>query len=404
MALTFESIAALEYVSHVDVEQLGNQNLYAVISGCTVTESVSDMVVTVAAGVALVNGVIVTVAGNTITLVNDATNKRWNYATINSSGTAVVVLGTAAASAAVEPTKPDPGGRTILKMYKVEANQSIASDIAVAPDKRIIAPQGTQNGGTIASAGALPVTHQYHVVSGTTTITSLPSFTAGIIVTLTFSGACPITHNGTSLILLGGGSTTTTANDTLMFISLGSGNWRQIVGPSMSVMPPIITPYSKESIGSMMAAAAIAVAASTAWPSANAAIYVPFVVTQTITVKRMFTSNGLTAAGNIDIGIYKEDGTRVVSMGPTAMSGTNVVQTFNVADTVLTPGRYYLALVGSDGTATFYSSSLGSVTRAATHGILLQAAAGTLPATATFATNDTFISVPMFGFTIESVF
>lgn len=138
MAITFEAIPILETVSHVDVEQLGNQNLYAVISGCTVTESASDMVVTVAAGVALVNGVVTTVAGNTITLVADATNKRWSYATINSSGTAVLVSGTPAASAAVAPTKPDPAGKTILKMYLVEAAQTIADNVAVAPDKRII--------------------------------------------------------------------------------------------------------------------------------------------------------------------------------------------------------------------------------------------------------------------------
>jgi hypothetical protein len=140
MAITWEAVPALETVSHIDLEQAANQNLYAVVSGCTVTESASDMVVTVAAGVALVNGVQVTVAGDTITLVADATNKRWSYATIDSSGDVILVSGTPAASALVEPTKPDPAGKTILKMYKIEAAQTIAADIAVAPEKRIIVP------------------------------------------------------------------------------------------------------------------------------------------------------------------------------------------------------------------------------------------------------------------------
>jgi hypothetical protein len=137
--ITWEAVPATEYVSHIDLEQATNQNLFAVISGCTVTESGANMVVTVAAGVALVDGAVVTVAGNTITLVSDASNKRWSYATINGSGTAVLVSGTPAASAAVEPTKPDPASKTILKMYKIEAAQTIAANIAVAPEKRIMA-------------------------------------------------------------------------------------------------------------------------------------------------------------------------------------------------------------------------------------------------------------------------
>lgn len=85
---------------------------------------------------------------------------------------------------------------------------------------------------TSASTLTIPDTDEdYFVVTGTTPVTALSSQAGGRRVRLRFSGACPITHNGTSLILLGGVSYTCTANDVLEFISEESGNWRQVVGP-----------------------------------------------------------------------------------------------------------------------------------------------------------------------------
>lgn len=64
-------------------------------------------------------------------------------------------------------------------------------------------------------------------VSGSTTITSFGTVSAGIRKRLIFSGALTLTHNGTSLILPNGGSNiTTAAGDTCEAESLGSGNWR----------------------------------------------------------------------------------------------------------------------------------------------------------------------------------
>lgn len=63
-------------------------------------------------------------------------------------------------------------------------------------------------------------------ISGTTTITSLGTVSAGIKKTVVFSGALTLTHNGTSLILPGAANITTVANDRAEFESLGSGNWR----------------------------------------------------------------------------------------------------------------------------------------------------------------------------------
>lgn len=62
-------------------------------------------------------------------------------------------------------------------------------------------------------------------ITGTTTITSFGTVSAGIWKILRFAGALTLTHNATSLILPGAANITTAANDVGMFISLGSGNW-----------------------------------------------------------------------------------------------------------------------------------------------------------------------------------
>jgi hypothetical protein len=69
------------------------------------------------------------------------------------------------------------------------------------------------------SAGSL-------TISGTTTITSLGTISAGIRKNVVFSGILILTYNATSLILPSNASITTAAGDTAEFESLGAGNWR----------------------------------------------------------------------------------------------------------------------------------------------------------------------------------
>lgn len=70
-------------------------------------------------------------------------------------------------------------------------------------------------------------------VTGTTTITSLGTVSAGMRFTLIFSGALILTHNATSLILPNGENITTAAGDVVEFLSLGSGNWRCVGYPTL---------------------------------------------------------------------------------------------------------------------------------------------------------------------------
>ena len=193
MAITYEAVPADEYVSHIDVEQLGNQTLFSVVSGCAVSESASDMVVTVAAGEVLVDGTSVVVAGGTLTLVSDPSNKRWCYATVNAAGAAIVVVGDAATSGAVEPTKPDPSGKVILKMYKVEAGQTIAANVSVAPNKRILATE------TVASV--LTTTGDVIYASAPKTAARLASGADGTVLTSTGVGAPPAWETVASFLI-----------------------------------------------------------------------------------------------------------------------------------------------------------------------------------------------------------
>lgn len=63
-------------------------------------------------------------------------------------------------------------------------------------------------------------------ISGTTTITSFGTVSAGIWKYVTFQGALTLTHNATSLILPGGADITTAAGDAAIFHSKGAGNWK----------------------------------------------------------------------------------------------------------------------------------------------------------------------------------
>ena len=63
-------------------------------------------------------------------------------------------------------------------------------------------------------------------ITGTTTITSFGTLQAGTRISIVFDGALTLTYNATSLILPGAANIVTAANDTAIFISEGSGNWR----------------------------------------------------------------------------------------------------------------------------------------------------------------------------------
>ncbi len=124
--------------------------------------------------------------------------------------------------------------------------------------------------------------------------------------------------------------------------------------------------------------------ASAVWPSANLAIYTPVLVPEIVTVYKM-SIQVATQNGNVDVGIYDEVGNRLVSAGSTAV-GAAGLQVFDVTDTVIGPGVYYLAMCCSSTTASFFRNTVANAI-GTTLGVKQQAVgAVTLPTPATFAT------------------
>lgn len=126
-------------------------------------------------------------------------------------------------------------------------------------------------------------------------------------------------------------------------------------------------------------------AASTAWPSNNLALYVPIYPVSYFTVARFLVANGSNATGNVDVGLYDENGSLLLSTGSTARSGTQVAQYINVTNRTFPAGRYYLALVGSSTTGTYgVWASFTSAIVARCAGLMQEALGGTtLPSSMT---------------------
>lgn len=152
-------------------------------------------------------------------------------------------------------------------------------------------------------------------------------------------------------------------------------------------------------------AARYAQPSSTAWPSANLAIFCPIHVGSPVLVKQLFVLNGATASGNIDVGLYASDGTRITSAGSTAQAGTSAIQAFNITDIQIGSGLYYIAVALDNNTGTVEGHTF-AITAGAnalkTMGLAQQASAFALPATATLATITSNL-LPWAGLTVNSV-
>ena len=133
---------------------------------------------------------------------------------------------------------------------------------------------------------------------------------------------------------------------------------------------------------------------TTAWGTANRAVYVPIRVPRRVIVRELAYSSAPTATGNIDIGLYDQGGTRLVSSGSVAKSGSSSETVRDITDTTIGPGLYYLALNNDTTTDTFTMCTETAVVATA-RGILTEAVgAVTLPATATWAIDNTLAFIP----------
>ena len=145
-------------------------------------------------------------------------------------------------------------------------------------------------------------------------------------------------------------------------------------------------------------------AASGTWPTANLAFIIPFRIWAPYAVQTLFWTNGATASGNLDVGIFSSDGTLLFNSGSKAQSGTGVTQTTAVSPAqMLNPGNYFMSLVASATTTTVELVAALVTQSLEMAGCAQMATAVPLPATLTFASPSGFSAkVPMFGFSCRA--
>lgn len=168
-----------------------------------------------------------------------------------------------------------------------------------------------------------------------------------------------------------------------------------------AAIPTHISTLSIWSVGYERAPGGTGTPASTTWV-ANLAIYCPIILPFNYPVRRMFWLNGTSVAStNMDIGVFTADGTRLYSSGSTAGSGATTVQYVTpstpfmmYADTV-----YYIGYSNSGTTNRSFGASVTAAAQGRFTGILEQASALPLPATATFASLSSIALFPVCGIT-----
>lgn len=169
--------------------------------------------------------------------------------------------------------------------------------------------------------------------------------------------------------------------------------------PQTGVPPLFVSSLSMFSVGisALKDNSASAAMASSSWSTGNRAMYIPFVLPWPYLVNRVFWGNGSTLTANKDFGIYTAGGTLIYSTGSTAESGASVLQFVEPTPFLLSPGRYYMALVCSATTNHVWASASTAIYKRM-WGILEQATALPLPATWTPAAASMTI-VPLCGIT-----
>lgn len=138
-----------------------------------------------------------------------------------------------------------------------------------------------------------------------------------------------------------------------------------------------------------------AYAGSNTWAVQYRAIYVPIRVRSRVVVKKIGYGNSTVGTGNVDVGLYDAGGTKILSTTSQTKGTTQALVTYDVTDTTIGPGQYYLAL-NNDTTTDTFSAYSAAVPGLAALGVLTETlGAVTLPGTATWAVDNTLTIIPV---------
>jgi hypothetical protein len=162
------------------------------------------------------------------------------------------------------------------------------------------------------------------------------------------------------------------------------------------VVPPILSPWFSPPFDRV--AISVSSNISSAWGTANQAYFYPVWVPDPCVVTTLWWQNGATASGNVDVGIYTDQGNRLISTGATPQIGTSVVQSVDIPDTPIPAGLCYCAIALSSATGTIWTTATSISGSLVVISGYQQAGACPLPNPATFATTvGTNIGLMKFG-------
>lgn len=167
----------------------------------------------------------------------------------------------------------------------------------------------------------------------------------------------------------------------------------------MNGLPPpvMLSVHSRDSIslGDYPHAGATA---SVAYITVNKAFYYPFRIRYPAVARKFWWFNGTTVGtDSVQVGIYANSYRSVVLGTATVTSGASVIQTDDIADTLLEPGAYFLAITCNGTTTHLFRASGGNGMFGRQSGVLAQTSAYPLPATMAPTADAGATYAPIFG-------
>jgi hypothetical protein len=147
-----------------------------------------------------------------------------------------------------------------------------------------------------------------------------------------------------------------------------------------------VSSLSAQLLGVEAGRLALTALASTTWPTANRALFIPFALDAAGIIPSLYIANGAAVSGNVDVGIYSASFQRLASAGGVTQTGTNNTQILGLSGVALTAGAYWLALVLDNLVGTIMCMGSLAGAQAEQIGIVEVATAYPLPAAVTPAT------------------
>jgi hypothetical protein len=136
---------------------------------------------------------------------------------------------------------------------------------------------------------------------------------------------------------------------------------------------------------------------NTAVMGANTVWCLPYMLDDACVITKLWWQNGVTVAGNTDMGLYTDQGTRLIATGPIANAGAQVIQVVDIVDLAIAEGLVYFAIVTDSASTTYYMTADSYAGGYAGFSGYQMAATFPLPATLTWASAPTLTKMVKFG-------